>query len=194
MNKRNKMSKTIRNICVGVSLLAAGVANSATISFSEAVVNVEPLDSFSLDIVGTGFPSDFDTGALSLLFNPSVLQVDNVSINTTVFNFMPDAGTIDNAAGSVTGMTFARFTDTSTDFTIATIDFTALISGDSLLDLEKYSSILLPDFSVGGMPYSGVLIIEDASVSVSAVPLPAAGWLMLSGLAGLIGVSRKKSA
>lgn len=46
--------------------------------------------------------------------------------------------------------------------------------------------------SIGPGPRSDPVINQDAS-SVSSVPLPAAAWLLGSGLIGLIGVARRKT-
>lgn len=117
--------------------------------------------------------------------------MDNVSIDAAVWNFMANSGTIDNGAGSVTGMEFLTFSGAGTDFTIATIDFTALASGSSLLDIEKHISLSIPDFSAGGLPLDVELL--DGSVSVSAVPVPAAVWLFGSGLIALVGISKRQN-
>jgi hypothetical protein len=41
---------------------------------------------------------------------------------------------------------------------------------------------------------AGAIFLDDASLSVSAVPVPAAVWLFGSGLLGLVGVARRKKA
>lgn len=193
MSKKIKTRSALKSVCLGVSLLVAGgsIANAATVSLSPSALDVSPLDAFSVDIIGTDFATNFDGGSLDLFFDPSILQVDNVTINAAPWEFVAVTGTTDNVAGSITGMEFATFFGAGTDFTFATIDFTAISAGDSFLDIEKHVSFNFPDFSAGGVPYS--VMLTDGSVSVSSVPLPAAGWLMLSGLAGLIGVSHRKS-
>ena len=51
--------------------------------------------------------------------------------------------------------------------------------------------ILVPDATT---PAGGALFWDDASLEVSAVPVPAAVWLFGSGLLGLVGVARRRKA
>jgi hypothetical protein len=51
--------------------------------------------------------------------------------------------------------------------------------------------ILVPDATT---PANGALFWDDASLEVSAVPVPAAVWLFGSGLLGLVGVARRRKA
>ena len=51
--------------------------------------------------------------------------------------------------------------------------------------------LLVPDANT---PAGGALFWDDASLEVSAVPVPAAVWLFGSGLLGLVGVARRKKS
>jgi hypothetical protein len=78
------------------------------------------------------------------------------------------------------------------------LDVTSLLAGDNRLVLH-----LDPSGSVGGHATSfhpdfsplnpfAVAVVGTATFDVSLVPVPAAVWLFTSGLAGLIGISRRK--
>ena len=41
---------------------------------------------------------------------------------------------------------------------------------------------------------TGAIYLDDASLTVTAVPVPAAVWLFGSGLLGLVGIARRKKA
>jgi hypothetical protein len=56
------------------------------------------------------------------------------------------------------------------------------------------AQILLLHILTDGTPASGSIFWDDASLSVSAVPVPAAVWLFGSGLLGLVGVARRRKA
>ncbi len=57
--------------------------------------------------------------------------------------------------------------------------------------VARIQLILVPDALT---PAGGALFWDDASLEVSAVPVPAAVWLFGSGLLGLVGVARRRKA
>jgi len=56
------------------------------------------------------------------------------------------------------------------------------------------AQILLLHILTDGTPAGGAIFWDDASLEVSAVPVPAAVWLFGSGLLGLVGVARRRKA
>lgn len=168
-------------------LLSAATAQAATVGFSMLSAPVTIGQNFSLDIVGSfPTPEALDGGGVNLSFVPSLLNVTSVAINTALFEFSPLPGTINNAAGTVSDIIFNSFANTPTgDFRIATVNFTAIGAGNSILTLTE--SLLNP-FALSGTPVP----VTFTTASISAVPLPAAIWLMLSGLGTLGWLSRAK--
>jgi hypothetical protein len=55
------------------------------------------------------------------------------------------------------------------------------------------AQLMLLHILTDGTPAGGSIFWDDASLEVSAVPVPAAVWLFGSGLLGLVGVARRKS-
>ena len=153
---------------------------AATVSFLPAQQNVVIGNSFSLDIMGDfSLAETLDGGGLNLDFSSSLLNVTNVTVNTGLFELFSDPGTIDNNLGTVSDVIFNTFSsNASGQFLIATVDFTAV--GIGLGELLLSESTLNP-FSSQGMPLD--VQFQNASIQVTAVPLPAALWLMLTGCA-----------
>ena len=190
-----RLKEIIKNICLSVLLMGLGlpVVNAATISFSPSASNVSTGSTFSVDIMGASFPIGFDGGSLNVSFNSSIIQVNSVSVDGGYWNFIADSGITDNTSGNISGIEFGRW-GMGTDFTIATLNITALASGISPLGLELNGSANFPTFSADNASYGG-LILNNGSVTVtgaSPVPVPAALWLFGSGLVGLFVVSKKK--
>lgn len=161
-----------------VSLLTAPV-HAATVAFATSpTVNLGA--TFTLDLIGTGFAGGTDGGGVNVAFDASVLNVLSVSLDP-IWDVWADTGTIDNSGGSITGIDFSTFSSMPSDFTIGSIQFQAIGAGASGLSLTE-------SFGIGGFALSGepqTVSFLDGSISVTAVPLPAALWLMLSGLTAL---------
>ena len=189
--RRGTTMKTKLLQLIGATALlfgSGGVALAATVSFNPNPADVKVGDMFSVDIVGIDFielaGSEIDIG-----FDSAVLRIDSVEVNTTLFNFDPDGGSL--IASGVWGTIFAEvdvINDdpfASGDFTIATINLTALALGSSNLTILGASAFF--SSTVQLFP-----TLVDGTVNVSAVPIPAAVWLFGSGLLGLIGIARRK--
>jgi len=178
-------------------LLVVGRVDAATVSFNNSLSSVNQGDTFSLTVQG----SDFATiagGGLNLSFNSSVLQINSVTINQSVFEFYIGDGTeegiVDNSFGQLLNTSFNSFFGASGSFDIMDIGFTAIGTGSSNLLLSESSIWVFAD-EFGGL-YGDQVTFNPATVNVSgvsAVPLPAAVWLFGSGLIGLAGVARRKS-
>lgn len=185
----------INKILQVVSLLFVAVsAQAATVSFNNSLTTVNQGDNFSLTIQG----SDFATiagGGLNLSFNASVLQINSVTINQTVFEFYlggVEEGMLDNLFGQLLNTSFNSFFGASGNFDIMDIGFTAVGAGSSSLALSE--SLLWSFADEFGGYYGDQIAFSAASVNVvSAVPVPAAAWLFGSGLIGLAGIARRRS-
>lgn len=178
-------------------LLTMGLqAQAATVRFSPVAITVQDGGSFSLDLVGTGFSRVLDGGGVNISFDPSLVEVTAVAINTDpATGWDPDfssGGTINNVLGSVDGLYFSSFADRSGSLLFATISLRALSPGSGSLQLVEFPG---NPFATGGDVYPDVSLIAGNVEVTGAVPLPAAVWLGLPAF-GLLApwVKRKVSA
>lgn len=162
---------------------------AATVYFSPAGFSGSIGQVFSLHIMGDFTPGEMiEGGGLNLAFDGLVVNVTNISVNTTLFDFYSDPGTIDNPNGTVTDIVFNTFAGASGIFRIATVDFNAVGLGSTALILTESS---LNPFSSAVAMESLTVGFQSSSVMVAAVPLPATAWLFGSGL-GIFGAFLKK--
>ena len=174
-------------------VLFSGYLNAATITWNPTDSIVNQGDTFSLDVVGLGFVSNVDGGGVNLSFDPTKLNVLSVTIDELVWDFGPagiSTGTIDNGAGTVSGIMVNALSDVTGDFTVATIQFLE-ISGGSFLN----SSIGITEYALNPWASGGSEInpgyVNGTVTAVSAVPVPAAVWLFGSGLLALTSIVRR---
>jgi hypothetical protein len=179
----------LKTIGLIATLLAATSAHSATVSVDPVTTNVTLGTTFTVDVVGTGFPVT-EGGGFSLGFDASVLQVTNVTVDNTTWAFSHSTGSLDNGSGTLDDVWVADFSfpGISGDFVVATIEFQATGVGTSGLSLA--ASALNP-WACSGVS-CGESFDQSASVTVSAIPLPAAAWLFGSALLGLVTVSSRR--
>jgi len=186
--------KNVKKIITIISLLFSGHISAGTIGWGASSTNVNVSDSFTVDIVGTGFTSNVDGGGVNFAFNSSVLNVTSISINENVWNLGAgiNTGTINNVSGVVSGISVNAWDDVLGDFTMASVTFQAIGSGVSSLLISEWGinpwasggSLLNPDFAAAS--------VTVAEAPISAVPVPAAVWLFGSGLIGLLGFAKRK--
>ena len=190
------MFKNIAGSVFFIFLVLGSQSQAATVSFNNSVTNANIGDSFMLTVQGSGFDTIVG-GGLNLSFNASVLQLNSVTINQTVFDFYIGDGTeegiVDNSLGLLLNTSFNTFFGASGNFDIMDIGFTAIGAGSSNLTLSE--SLLWVFADEFGAPYGSNVTYNPATVNVvgaSPVPVPAAVWLFLSGIAGLLSFTKKK--
>lgn len=169
----------------------AAPSQAALVRFSPTISAVGLGSTFSLDLIGTGFTSgDLDGGGINFTYNPSVVNVLGVTVNSAVWEFAPNSGTINNMAGTVTGIVFNSFFSRTGDLTFATVSFSAIgpVGSISSLGLSEYGA---NPFASGGIDYAGLTFDQTGSVNV--IPVPAALWLFSSALMALGGLTRRLS-
>ena len=176
----------LRSFAAAVLFCSSGVALAATVGFSPSPKSAATNETFDMDIVGTGFTDPLAGGTFDISFDSNLVQINSVTVNTTVYEFLPDGGSLISPGlwGTVGFDTFG--TAPTGDITIATVNLTALGTGTSNLTIvnsEFYDdtvNTLFPTLTPG--------------VINPPVPVPAAVWLFGSGLVGFIGLARKKAA
>lgn len=184
------MKNMLKNALFITTLVFSHYASSATITWS-SISSVNENDIFSLDVIGLGFVSNVDGGGVDLSFNPATLNVLSVTIDEGVWDLGVgiSTGTIDNVAGTVNGISVNAWSNVTGDFTVATIEFQVVgnIGASSNLTLAEYA---LNPWASGGSAINPTFV--DGNINVSAVPVPAAGWLFASGILALTSLTRRK--
>ena len=164
---------------------------AAMVRFSPTISSVVIGSTFSMNILGAGFNSgDLDGGGINFTYDSSVVSVLGVTINTADWEFAPSAGTINNIAGTVTGIVFNSFSSRTGSLTFATVQFSAVGASGSVssLGLSEYAP---NPFASGGKGYPGLSFDQTGSIAI--VPLPSALWLFASAMMSLGGLARRLS-
>jgi hypothetical protein len=192
MNRTRELEITTARLlrALGVAALifsSSGVALAATVSFNPDSKSVMVGDTFTVDIVGSDF-TELSGGKIDLGFDGTLLTTESVSVNSSVFDYLPDGGgpVVGNTWPNIGFDTFVNDPATGT-FTIATMTLTAESAGTSSLVILGSSQF----FSTTAQIYPTVV---DGTVNTSAVPVPAAVWLFGTGVVVLIKIARKHAA
>lgn len=164
------------------STLAAQAAGSLVVTPSDGTV--DPGASFALEVRGSGFVDAVVGGGFDLAFDPAVLQLTAVGIDTGTWEFISSTGSIDNVAGTLSDVYFNSFKAMlpTGDFAVATLQFLALDAGTSTIRLMSNATFPFANdrAEVIDVGYGSGL------VTVAAVPEPAPLMLMSLGLATLV--------
>ena len=192
-----KFHRTLASAFAGV-ILSCGAASvhAATITLDPLNATVVSGTTFNISVVGRDFTAGTFGGGFSLAWDPGILTLDSYSRTFPGDLILGDPGTLDNVAGTLTGVGVESLSGTAgPDFDIALLTFSALNVGISPTDVSI-------GFFAGGQPrrWSDLNGVDTAptfvsgTVTVNPVPVPAAVWLFGSGLLGLIGVARRRNA
>lgn len=185
-----RMSKFFSVLCL---FSIGSVATAApTVGFDNSNISVKVGDIFSVNVIGNDFLADVDGGGFNLLVDKALLKIDSITVLTSLWEFKPQNGTINNADGTASEIQFNTFVNHNNGtFNIASLQFTALSAGIGQLNLSE--SIKNP-FASGGDAINPTFLAGNVKVA-SAVPLPGALWLMMSSLGalGLMGRKNKQS-
>jgi len=198
---KNMIKKMISNALIGaVSMLAvAGVANAATVSLTPNTINVAPGDSFSVDMVLADFPAFFSGGVVVDWSGPPPVGITLLDSTASIGAQIEAAGfeigfASLNGAGDILNISMSGFLNDPTfqNGTLLTLNFLAdNTESNGVANLTARN--LDPFIDNLANPIDPQPTFVGASVTVSAVPVPAAVWLFGSGLLGMVGVARRRS-
>ncbi|MDH5570792.1 MAG: VPLPA-CTERM sorting domain-containing protein [Gammaproteobacteria bacterium] len=186
--------KNIKKIIAVASLIFSSHLSAASISWSSATTSVNINDTFTINVTGSDFVNNVDGGGINIIYNASVLNVLSVSIDESIWDLGAGirTGTIDNLLGSVDGISVNAWSDVTGNFSVASVTFQAIGSGNSLLSLSEFG---LNPWASGGSLINPDFIAASVDVSpVIPTPVPAAVWLLGSGLVALTGFARRKAS
>ena len=139
-------------------------SSKPTVALTSDQVSTTVGETFTLDITMSNFPTS-EGGGVTVQFDPSIINVSNVTINSEVWNFVNKAGEIDNNAGVISDILFSSFNGISEDSSVATITFNAISSGNSQISLEASS---INPFSSGGGEIAANFVVADIQVTSTA--------------------------
>ncbi|RRS05007.1 PEP-CTERM sorting domain-containing protein [Aquabacterium soli] len=171
-------------------LIAAVLATTAlwtqaqTIEVKSPVAPVDIGATFTIDIVGSGFPNIIYGGGYDVGFDASILRLDNVKV-PAFWELGSVPGPIDNVAGLAQGVNFNTLAGKQGDFVTATLTFTALAGGTSAITLS--ASPLWP-FADD----NGEVAVAFKNGTVAAVPEPTSVAMVLAGL-GLVAMRLRRA-
>lgn len=160
--------------------LAAFAVQAQTVSVNSALTNVNIGDTFTVDLLASGFPNKIFGGGYNLAFDASILQLDDITFPSN-WEFLTSKGS--TVGGNVTDVFFNTFSaPIAGDFLTSTLKFTAIASGTSNITVSES-----PSFPFGDEFSNAVSVTYVGGVAnVAAVPEPGSVALMLAGM-GAVG-------
>lgn len=161
--------KTLSKLIIAASILISGQVAANQIEWgspSSSLINVG--DSFSVDIIGTGFTSsNVDGGGVNFTFDSSILSVLSVTIDPAWDALISSGGTIDNGLGTVDGIYVNTFGAITGDFVVATVQFQAVGPGTTALGLSELG---LNPWASGGSLINPTLVNGLVTVTAAIQP------------------------
>lgn len=184
--------------CIGLFFLQT-TAHAANISLTPSLVIANVGDTIQVDVIAdfTGNPTR--GGGLSFSYDPSKIQYDSFSFTTGQADTLgiepmisdvwtTESGELDTIAFSASD--FVGGIDSKG--VVGTISFNAIAGGNTVLDIAASNSPFKGGSFISATSFTEQSIdFLDADISVGAVPLPAAAWLMLTGL-GFLGFFKRR--
>ena len=204
-----KLNKLTTTAAAAVFMSAVSSANASSLWLETTTPAVSVGDTIEVS-VHMDFSDDPTLGGgFDIIFDPSLVSYNaNTYITDPALGSDPFFTRDDNPAAAaanrveveadrLAGAAFGDFAGLSGPALVGPLTFIAIAAGDAVFDLGPSSSSSVGGFfSAGGEPqdpsFSGVDVSIDGGVGV--VPVPAAAWLFGSGLLGLIGMARRRTA
>lgn len=181
--------KTLKTLTAALALAGMGAAAQAAgnLVLMPGNSNVQPGDNFAVQVRGAGFTDNVVGGGFNFSFNPMVVNLSSVVVNTTVWEFVSSSGTMNNATGTLVDVFFNsnRLVLPTGNFEVATLNFTAMALGSSALTLAASPSFPFANDNIE------IINVSFGNGSVNVVPEPSTWATMALGLALLPLVRRR---
>ena len=177
------ITRTILLPILLIVLAAPVVTWAATVTFDQTSLTVSKGSTFDLSIIGVGF-TELAGGTIDLSYDNGVVDILTVTVSP-YWDFEPDGGS-KTGPGLWSEIGFDVFDNqpASGDVTIVTMSLMALAEGTSHLSILDSSSF----FS-----QTELLSPTINHSTTTVVPVPAALWLLASGLGGIIMIACGRS-
>lgn len=175
-------------------LLYSCFSSAAILGLDPAVTNIGTSSSFDVDVVISDLGGDIVGGFdVTIGYDPSLLTATNVGFTSNLGSPLSligfDLATPGEVNANETSLLFSFELDAlqpGDSVRLATLSFMANNVGTASL---LFTSALISDELGVEIPLQAVV---GASVEISAIPIPGALWLMISGLLGLGAMGRKR--
>lgn len=173
------------SLCIA---LACSTAQAQSVSIDPIALTVGKGDTFSLTLQAEDFALAVLGGGFNLTFDAAVLRLDSVVIPAN-WEFAKSGGLIDNASGTLNGAYFATNFPVPGDVKLATLNFTAINFGESLVTPQTFAE---QPFVEDGAIEATLPTYKFATVTV-AVPEPSSVALLLAGGLALARLRSRRS-
>lgn len=128
-------------IFIGSLLLVCSMMANAEsgISLSESKIQSRVGQTVSIDLVMSDFAMT-EGGGVEMHYDPSLVKVNSVVVDSDTWNFASQNGDINNSDGSVSGILFSNYQGVSGDVKIATIELEFIGKGRGKITLNESDS------------------------------------------------------
>lgn len=178
--------KNFASALMGAALFCAGAAHANTVAVTTTTPAVALGDSIAFDL-SLDLSTATYSGWVDISYDNSLLSFTGTS---NLSSFWDTINVSDS--GSVVTIYFESMTSETATNTVLTLGFDTLDAGLGSLGIDNHgASVSFLDVNSHGI--SGISYV-GADYTITAVPVPAAVWLFGSGLLGLVGVARRRTA